>query len=166
VIVTADRLTAEEYWQILFAKSQSDATLSASNIAGGGLVGGGGSLLYSATYENNPTRGGQARFGTPNPASRYGWDRTFHFDFNKYRGYHFNADIGPLQRFNHARIPGSLYRLGSTSVLRGLGRASVVGGLAFDAYDLATAGPGGTGARSAGSQVAGAAHSVAQRSVH
>lgn len=109
------------------------------------MVGGGGALLYSTAYENNPTRGGQARFGTPNPASRYGWDRTFHLDFDNRSGYHFNADIGPLQRFNHARIPGSLYRLGGTSVLRGLGRASVVGGLAFDAYDLATAGPGGYG---------------------
>jgi len=39
----------------------------------------------------------------------------------------------------------SVYRLGHTSVLRAIGRTTVVAGIAWDAYTIVTAGPGQRG---------------------
>lgn len=53
------------------------------SIAGGGLVGFGGSLSNALSEQNMPSRAGQAKlgFGTPKPNSpRVNWHRTFHFD--------------------------------------------------------------------------------------
>lgn len=126
------------------------------NILGGGLTGFGGGLTYAATYENKPTRTGQARLGRPNPSARMGWERSFHIDMDRFTPTpHLNAEYGPMRRFNHRAVPNSLYRMGSTSALKGIGRGTVVLGLALDAYDIATSTPGSDRNRAVGGAVGG-----------
>ncbi len=71
------------------------------------------------------------------------WDRSFHVSNpdNNTPLAHFNADFGPLARFNHQPLPKWLPKLGSTSALRRIGGALGVLGLVLDAYNVATAGP-------------------------
>ena len=103
---------------------------------GGMPLGFGGSLEYSLQFRNKPTRTGQARLGRKNPNARYGWERSFHIDFDKKLGVHFNADFGLLRRFNHAKLPNWAYRLGSVIYLRRIARGSVLIGAAPDIYNI------------------------------
>ena len=110
-----------------------------ANGAGGASTGFGYGLIDAVNNHNNPTRGGQARLGGPNPSSRYGWVRSFHLDYDPRYGSHFNAEIGPLSRFNHSPIPSWMNRFGSSNALRNIGRGAVGVGVALDAYDILTA---------------------------
>jgi len=113
----------------------------ASALAGGAI--GFGVGLESAThFQNLPTRSGQARLGVPDPASRYGWQRHFHLDVPHGKAvptYHLNADGGPLSKLDHRTIPKWLFKLGSTTALRGVARASATGGLVVDVARIAMA---------------------------
>jgi WXG100 family type VII secretion target len=116
-----------------------------SSMAGGGLVGGGGGLLFAAIFQNKPDLVGNARLGFKPLSGR--WQRSFHLDapHGAVRFPHFNAEIGPLKYLNHQRIPNWMLKLGKTSVLKGIGKATVVVGLALDAYTIFTAAPGERG---------------------
>jgi RHS repeat-associated protein len=120
-------------------------SIAIGNSVGGALTGFGGGLWWAVTFENRPDRSGNARLGY-NPA-RGRWLRSFHFDVpHKDFPYpHFNAEFGPLRKFNHWRIPNWLYRFGSTSVLRTVARGTVVAGVALDTYTIASAPPGQRG---------------------
>jgi hypothetical protein len=111
----------------------------------GGLSGFGGGTLYANAFQNKPTASGQARLGFIDPLAKGNkWQRTFHFDMphvNRPPYTHFNADAGPLKRLNHQEIPPWLFRVGSTSVLRTIGRMLVVIGVAGDIYAITNAGP-------------------------
>lgn len=108
---------------------------------GGGLTGAGAALWFATVFQNKPDLVGNARLGFKPARGR--WQRSFHFDgpHGKIAFPHFNAEIGPLKALNHQRIPGWMHRLGRTSVLRGIGKATVVLGLALDTYTLVTAAP-------------------------
>jgi RHS repeat-associated protein len=113
----------------------------ATSAAGGAGIGTGVGLDNALTNWNNPTAGGQARLGYPDPSMRYGWARTAHLDApDAFNGYHFNADAGPLTRFNHAPIPEWAYDLGSTKNLGRIAKGAAVVGVAIDVYNIATAG--------------------------
>ncbi|MEM4302174.1 MAG: hypothetical protein QW570_08745, partial [Candidatus Caldarchaeum sp.] len=119
--------------------------LAVQNAWAGGLTGYGGGLWWAITFENHSDRSGNARLGYKPPRGR--WQRSFHFDAPHRRvPYpHFNADFGLLRPFDHKRIPNWLYRLGSTNVLRTIGRTTVVAGVAWDTYSIVTAAPGQRG---------------------
>jgi len=110
-----------------------------------GLLGFGGSLAWSVVFENVPDRSGNARFGRwrINSRGQLEWARTFHIDprdrFHPYP--HFNADIGPLTRFNHSPVPQWAVRLGNSRFLHSLGRVTGAAGLVLDALNIATAPP-------------------------
>ncbi len=126
------------------------------NSLGGGSLGFGSGLLYALIFENRPSRTGQAKLGRPSNKWPY-WERSFHLD-GPHKGKpnpHFNAEYGPLSRFNHRDVPDWLYRLGNNRVLRNIGRGAVVLGLALDVLDIATAGPCDRG-RAIGGAVGGA----------
>jgi RHS repeat-associated protein len=124
--------------------------------AAGAATGFGGGMETALRFQNRPTRTGQVRFGRGNPGGRYGWNRTFHLDgpHGRVRTPHFNAEVGPLSRFNHAPISQSVYRLGSEHVLRTAGRAALAAGIAMDSYAIATA-PDGQRAQAVCSAAAG-----------
>ena len=105
-------------------------------IGGGGFIGGGGGLWYATVFQNKPDFVGNARLGFKPPKGR--WQRSFHLDgpHGSVSYPHFNAEIGPLKVLNHQRIPNWMHGLGKTSVLRGIGKATVVVGLAFDTYTI------------------------------
>ncbi|MCL6533395.1 MAG: RHS repeat-associated core domain-containing protein [Armatimonadetes bacterium] len=127
-----------------------------TNLLGGGSVGFGGGLLYALTFENRPSRTGQAKLGCPSSTWPF-WDRSFHLDgpHENAPNPHFNAEYGPLKWLNHTDVPDWLYRLGNNRVLRNIGRGAVGLGLALDALDIATAGPCDRG-RAIGGAVGGA----------
>jgi RHS repeat-associated protein len=115
--------------------------IAIENLVGGGLTGFGAGLWWAVTFENRPDPAGNARLGYKPAHGR--WQRSFHFDA-PHGGVsypHFNAEFGPLRRFNHSRIPSWLYRLGSTSVLRTVARGTVVAGVALDTYTIVSAPP-------------------------
>ena len=126
------------------------------NATGGALSGFGTSLLYATAFENRISGTGQARLGRPRPKWPF-WDRSFHFDgpHGNVSYPHFNAEFGPFRRFNHARIPSSLYRLGSTTALKTIGRGTVIVGVGLDIYDIATASPGSDRNRAIGGALGG-----------
>jgi len=101
-------------------------------------------MLVATTSQNKPTRGGQARLGYWDRTNRR-WTRTFHLDVPHPQArtpvltHHINADAGPLRFLNHTAIPSWAYPLGGTSLLRGLGVVTLVGGLVMDAYSIDTA---------------------------
>ena len=112
----------------------------------GGSIGFGGSLLYTLSKESIIRGDGEAMLGyrVPNPSrpGRFNWVRTFHFN-KAHGGYpfpHINAYGGPLKKLNHLRIPQWLYRLGSESALKNIGRATIVLGIALDVYNIYNAG--------------------------
>lgn len=111
------------------------------SMASGGLVGGGAGLWYATVFQNKPDLVGNARLGFKPPSGR--WQRSFHLDgpHGKVLYPHFNAEIGPLKALNHQRIPSWMHSMGKTSVLRGIGKATLVLGLALDTYTVATAPP-------------------------
>lgn len=121
--------------------TDSTAGLSGLGALGGGLAGGGAALWFAALFQNKPDVMGNARLGFKPPKGR--WQRSFHFDgpHGKIAYPHFNAEIGPLKALNHQRIPSWMHKMGGTSVLRGIGRATLVLGLAVDAYTILTASP-------------------------
>ena len=119
---------------------------SLSTILGGGLVGGGGSLLYALLRQNKIDIAGNARLGFKPLRGR--WQRSFHLDapHGSVTHPHFNAEIGPLKFLNHQRVPPWMLKLGKNSVLKGIGKATLVVGLAVDTYTIFTAAPGERGA--------------------
>lgn len=122
----------------------------------GASKGSGGALLYALAFENQTSKAGQAKLGKPTPKYPY-WDRSFHFDgpHGRVTSPHFNAEFGPLKTLNHKPIPQWLYRVGSTSALKWIGRGTVVVGLGLDAYDIATAAPGRERHRAIGGAIGG-----------
>jgi RHS repeat-associated protein len=112
---------------------------------GGGLVGGGATL--GAVLNSSATVVGsdnQVRI-LDQAAARPGQGaRQFHLDPTP--SPHFNADVGPFRGLNHQPIPAPVVRYGSWAALRGLSRATVVGGLAVDAVLVNTAAPSELGA--------------------
>ena len=125
----------------------------------GDLIGGGGGLLYALSFQNKPTRTGYARLGRANPSARYGWERSFHIDYHPRYGTHFNADFGPLSRFNHSTLPDWARNIGTNRALRNIGRGAVALGLALDALSILTAPPCEKG-RAIGGAIGGAGGSI------
>ena len=123
------------------------------NMAGGGMTGFGGGLLYANAFQNKPTLGGQSRLGFPANNS-WKWARTFHLDFDPKIGYHFNMDVGPLKG-THIGVPGWLAKLGSVKNMRLIGRASVGLGLLLNGIDIATSTPGADRNRAIGGTIGG-----------
>ncbi len=121
--------------------SDGGAGLSWLGAVGGGLAGGGAALWFATLFQNKPDAIGNARLGFKPPKGR--WQRSFHFDgpHGKITYPHFNAEIGPLRAFNHQRVPSWMQKIGGSSVLRGVGKATLVLGLAVDAYTIVTAAP-------------------------
>ncbi|MCP9456506.1 MAG: RHS repeat-associated core domain-containing protein [Nitrospira sp.] len=120
-------------------------SIAIQNAGAGGMTGFGGGLWWALTFENRPDLAGNARLGYKPPHGR--WQRSFHFDapHGGVSHPHFNAEFGPLRRFNHARIPNWLYRFGNTNTLRTVARGTVVVGVAWDIYTIVTAPPGQRG---------------------
>src|ERR1051325_10168028 len=123
------------------------------SIAGSGLTGFGGGLLFANAFQNRPTLGGQSRLGFP-AQNTWKWARTFHLDFNEEFGYPFNMDVGPLQG-THIGVPGWLAKLGSVKNMRLIGRASLGLGLLLNGIDIATSAPGADRNRAIGGTIGG-----------
>jgi len=66
--------------------------------------------------------------------------------------YHLNTDLR-LGRLNHFPIPRKALRVASRGVVRGVGRALVVGGIAYDGYAIYSAAPGAERAEAIGGVV-------------
>jgi RHS repeat-associated protein len=115
---------------------------AAANAAGGAAGGGGGALEYALRNQNQTSRTGQAKLGKPTTTWPR-WDRSFHMDgpHGSTNYNHFNADYGPLSRFNHRQVPQWMYNMGSTRNLSRLARGAGAAGAALSAYDVLTAGP-------------------------
>src|SRR5207253_8425706 len=98
-----------------------------SNVLAGGPTGLGGGLLWAAEFQNKETLTGQARLGywDPNRTGLSRWQRSFHLDFEPTYGYHFNADFGPLEPFNHKSVWPWVAKLGSTNALKVIGGAAM-----------------------------------------
>ncbi|MFZ2486841.1 MAG: hypothetical protein WAZ19_01865, partial [Anaerolineae bacterium] len=118
--------------------SASGARASLSSVAGA-MKGFGSGLWYATVFQNKPDFVGNARLGFKPPRGR--WLRSFHLDgpHGNIPYPHFNAEIGPLRGLDHMRIPAWAQRLGSTSLLKGVGRATLILGLAIDTYTVVTA---------------------------
>jgi hypothetical protein len=74
--------------------------------AAGGLAGFGGGMEYATSRQNKPTSTGQARLDRPNPAAKYGLDRSFHLDYDPRFGYHFNGEIPADDDLGIISLPG------------------------------------------------------------
>ncbi len=107
--------------------------------AAGGLIGFGSGLWNALANHNYPTASGQARLGLPNPDMNYGWERTFHFDYDPLHGYHFNSDRPWASPINHSQIPEWLSKLGNNQNLSRIGTGAAAAGLAIDLYRIGTA---------------------------
>ena len=128
----------------------------AANLIGGILFGFGVGLDYALSCQNKPTRTGHVRLGRPNPSARYGWERSFAIDVDRYTSNpHLNADFGPLKRLNHTNVPAWMHTLSTTRTLRNVARGTIVIGIALDAVDIATAEPCHRG-RAIGGAIGGA----------
>lgn len=129
-----------------FSDATGDSTdteghVDPSLVAGGAAFGFGDALLYAVENENNTTKGGFLRLGKPAPGMHNDWAWSFHLDFSKKQGAHFNADFGPLTRYDHKPVPRALSAAATTNAARTLARSTVALGIALDAFSLATADP-------------------------
>ncbi len=105
--------------------------------ASGGL---GRGIVDSLDNHSRTTQSGHAVIGPYDTNYPHNRARTFHLDYSKQHGYHFNADIGPLKGLNHNATPKWLDPLGKASVLKGIGRGAMGVGVALDIHDIVTAG--------------------------
>jgi len=128
----------------------------AANLISGTLFGFGIGLEYALSRQNKPTQTGHVRLGRPNSSARYGWERSFAIDVDRYNpNPHLNADFGSLKRLNHTNVPAWMHALSTTRTLRNIARGTVVVGITLDAVDIATAEPCHRG-RAIGGAIGGA----------